>query len=50
MSYKLKELLKCNEFVVTTYDYIQQFYFRNCITNNKFIEKRFKKNLAINQT
>lgn len=46
MSYKLKELLKCNEFVVTTYDYIQQFYFRNCITNNKFIEKRFEKKLG----
>ena len=46
MKYTLRELLKNNEVVLKTYDNVKEFYYENCITDIKLIEKRFKKKIG----
>ena len=50
MSYKLKELLKCNEFVVKHMIIYSSFILGIVLLIINLLKKDLKKNLAINQT
>ncbi|MFW6008126.1 MAG: ATP-grasp fold amidoligase family protein [archaeon] len=46
MSANLKKILKKNEFIMYLYDWIREFYWKNCISDKKLIKDRFKERLG----